>query len=85
MTSRTVVQEARDHTSNIKVVGLGHVGLPTALGFDELGWNVIGADCTQAKVEMLQNGHSPFFEPGMQELLSKHLGNPRLRFTARQR
>ncbi len=82
MTSRTVVQEARNHTSTITVVGLGHVGLPTALGFAELGWNVIGADCTQDKVEMLQNGHSPFFEPGMQELLSKHLGNPRLRFTA---
>jgi UDP-N-acetyl-D-mannosaminuronate dehydrogenase len=28
----------------IAVLGLGHVGLPTALGFVEMGWEVIGAD-----------------------------------------
>ena len=57
----------------ITVLGLGHVGLPTALGFAELGWKVVCADSDPAKVAMIQQGHCPFFEPGLQEMLVKHL------------
>ncbi len=62
----------------IAVFGMGHVGLPTALGFAELGWNVIGADNDASKITRLKNGECHFFEPGMQELLSVHLNG---RFT----
>ena len=63
----------------LSVLGLGHVGLPTALGFAELGWNVIGADDDLDKTRMLSAGQTPFYEPGIRELLEKHLASGRFR------
>ena len=40
----------------IAVLGLGHVGLPTALGLADLGWRVVGADDDSAKVEGICRG-----------------------------
>ena len=60
----------------IAVIGLGHVGLPTALGLAELGWEVIGADDDREKVARISRGEVPFYEPGLQELLLKHLHRP---------
>lgn len=57
----------------IAVIGLGHVGLPTALGLAELGWNVIGADDDREKTALIGRGEMPFYEPGLEELLRKHL------------
>ncbi len=59
----------------IAVLGMGHVGLPTALGLAELGWQVVGADDDSQKVALLRAGEAPFYEPGLQELLSKHLAS----------
>lgn len=59
----------------IAVLGMGHVGLPTALGLAELGWDVIGADDDAQKIKVLQTGKVTFYEPEMQSLLSKHLGS----------
>ncbi len=77
--------EASDHIPaghfTITVLGLGHIGLPTALGFAELGWSVVGADTDTAKVALIKQGQSPFFEPGLQELLLKHSNNRKLAFT----
>jgi len=61
----------------ITVMGLGHVGLPMALGLAELGWPTIGADEDSKKVASLSSGKSPFYEPGLQDLLSRHLNNGR--------
>src|SRR5512146_334031 len=61
----------------IAVLGMGHVGLPTALGFAELGWKVVGADQDADKIRQLEDGSSPFFEPGLQALLNKHLASGR--------
>src|SRR5512135_868737 len=58
----------------IAVLGMGHVGLPTALGLAELGWQVIGADDDASKVKVLQDGKVTFYEPEMQPLLTRHLG-----------
>ncbi|MBI4464696.1 MAG: UDP-glucose/GDP-mannose dehydrogenase family protein [Acidobacteria bacterium] len=63
--------------NRICVLGLGHVGLPTALGLAELGWNVIGVDSDVAKTRLVRAGQIPFYEPGLQELLCKHLGTGR--------
>jgi UDPglucose 6-dehydrogenase len=65
----------------ISVLGLGHVGLPTALGFAELGCEVIGADDDAGKVALLRSGEATFFEPGLQPLLTKHLETGRFRLT----
>ena len=62
------------------VIGLGYVGLPSAAGFAELGFSVIGTDSNREKLETLHEGRSPLYEPGLQELLDKHTATGRLRF-----
>lgn len=57
----------------IAVLGMGHVGLPTALGLAELGWEVIGADSNPDTIASLKAGKAWFYEPDLQPLLSKHL------------
>src|SRR5207249_2737746 len=57
----------------IAVLGLGHVGLPTALGFAELGWDVVGADDDPEKAARIAAGRLPFFEPQLDKLLRKQL------------
>jgi UDPglucose 6-dehydrogenase len=47
----------------------------------ELGFEVIGLDVDQSKIHLLNGGEVPFYEPGLPELLRKHVGSPRLRFT----
>jgi UDPglucose 6-dehydrogenase len=47
----------------------------------ELGYEVIGLDVDQAKIDALRAGKIPFFEPGLPELLAKHIDSGRLRFT----
>ncbi|MCH7484082.1 MAG: hypothetical protein IIA90_02915, partial [Chloroflexi bacterium] len=54
------------------VIGLGYVGLPSAAGFAELGFSVIGTDSDPEKLKTLHEGRSPLYEPGLQELLDKH-------------
>lgn len=75
------VNKVLAHDSKIAVIGVGHVGLPTALGLAELGWNVIGADQDGEKIRQLKEGHSPFYEPSMQKLLTKHLASGHLTVT----
>lgn len=57
----------------IAVLGMGHVGLPTALGMAELGWDVIGADSSAKTIDILKSGKSWFYEPDLEALLRKHL------------
>ena len=54
----------------IAVLGLGHVGLPTALGLAELGWPIIGADSDVDKVREIAAGEVPFYEAGLKESLT---------------
>ena len=72
--------ESRDLT--LGVLGLGHVGLPTALGLAELGWTVVGADDDQDKARRLSQGQATFYEPGLEELLRRHLESGRFRVAA---
>jgi UDPglucose 6-dehydrogenase len=58
-------------------IGLGHIGLLTALGLTELGHRVIGADNDRCKVGSICAGNQVFFEPGLAELLTKHLQSGR--------
>jgi UDPglucose 6-dehydrogenase len=65
--------------SRIGVFGAGYVGLVTAACLAELGHEVVVRDVVQEKVERLQRGEVPIFEPGLDELIAKNEG--RLRFT----
>ncbi len=65
----------------IAVVGTGYVGLVSAACFAELGHEVFGVDIDAAKVEMLKQGVSPIYEPGLEELLQRNLKAKRITFT----
>lgn len=69
-----VLEQVRSRQATIAVLGMGHVGLPTALGLAEMGWKVLGADSSTTLVQQLRAGQLPFYEPGLQELFAKHLG-----------
>ncbi len=65
----------------ISVIGTGYVGLATATVFAELGNEVIGADIDKDKIEKLNNGIMPIFEPGIKELVERNIKEKRLSFT----
>ncbi len=77
MTIDSTPQEIKMGEATITVLGMGHIGLPTALGLADLGWKVIGADADSRKVGLIRGGDPIFFEPGLKDLLSKHLQNGR--------
>lgn len=68
-------------TMRVSVFGTGYLGATHAAGMAELGHDVIGVDVDPDKVARLSRGDVPFFEPGLPELLSKHVKSGRLRFT----
>lgn len=70
-----LVRRIRNKQEKIAVVGMGHVGLPTALGLAGMGWTVLGADCSSGLVAALRSGRTPFYEPGLDLLLREHLGH----------
>jgi UDPglucose 6-dehydrogenase len=65
----------------LTVIGTGYLGATHAVCMAELGFEVLGLDVLPEKVEALQSGTVPFFEPGLPELLTKNLESGRLRFT----
>lgn len=67
----------------VSVIGSGHVGLVTGVCFAEKGHEILCVDHDTEKLARLKKGESPFYEPGMNELLQKHLASKRLQFSNR--
>ncbi len=65
----------------VLVIGSGYVGLVAATCFAEAGHRILGVDVDAAKVATLSRGESPIFEPGLDDLLKKHLASGALRFS----
>lgn len=65
----------------LTVFGLGYLGLTHALCMAELGHEVLGVEVDPKRVAKLEVGEVPFFEPGLAELLRKHLESGRLTIT----
>ena len=65
----------------LSVIGTGYLGATHAVCMVELGYDVIGLDVDEEKIERLAKGEVPFFEPGLPELLTKHSSSGKLRFT----
>ncbi len=66
---------------NISVVGTGYVGLVTGTCFADLGVNCTCIDNDKSKIDMLNKGKIPIYEPGLEELVLKNVKEERLSFT----
>ena len=63
------------------VIGTGYLGATHAVAMAELGHEVLGVDVDRAKIDKLAAGEVPFHEPGLPELLRKHVATGAVRFT----
>jgi UDPglucose 6-dehydrogenase len=66
---------------HISVIGTGYVGLVTGACFAEFGVNVTCMDNDPGRIEKLEKGEVPFYEPGITELVAKGIREGRLSFT----
>ena len=66
---------------NVTIFGTGYVGLVTGTCLAEMGNDVVCVDVDAAKVERLNRGEIPIFEPGLDELVEANRAAGRLRFT----
>ena len=57
----------------LAVVGTGYVGLVTGVTLSEIGHHVTCIDIDEAKIEIMRNGISPIYEPGLSELMRKNI------------
>ena len=66
----------------LSVVGCGHLGAVHAACMAEIGHDVLGVDIDEGKIALLNSGKAWFHEPGLDEMLVRHVASGRLRFTA---
>lgn len=66
---------------NVTIIGTGFVGLPMAAALSEVGNNVICLDTDAKKIEKLQKGIMPIYEPGLEPMVKKNVEAGRLEFT----
>jgi len=63
------------------MIGAGYVGLVSAVCFSEFGWTVSCVDNDPEKIDRLNGGQVPIYEPGLEELLHRNAAKGRIRFT----
>ena len=63
------------------MIGTGYVGLVSGVCFSDLGNDVICVDKDKNKINLLQTGKIPIYEPGLSELVVKNFKNKRLSFS----
>ena len=66
----------------ICVIGTGYVGLVTGACFSDLGNQVVCLEIAQEKIERLERGEMPIYEPGLEEVVARNVAAKRLTFTA---
>ncbi|ADE39916.1 Predicted UDP-glucose 6-dehydrogenase [Candidatus Puniceispirillum marinum IMCC1322] len=70
-----------DGLLRIAVIGTGYVGLVSGACFSEFGFSVTCVDNDQAKIDLIQNGTMPIYEPGLEDLVARNVAASRLHFT----
>ena len=65
----------------LSVIGCGYLGATHAACMSSLGFQVVGIDTDQGKVDLLSSGNLPFYEPGLDSLLASEIKTGRLTFT----
>ena len=62
-------ERARDGNLTVGIIGLGYVGLPTAIGFHDAGFNVWGVDISDRTVRMILAGENPTGDPDVNDII----------------
>lgn len=65
----------------LSVIGCGYLGAVHAAAMASIGHEVVGIDVDERKIAALSKGEAPFFEPGLQEILTEGIASGKLRFT----
>lgn len=65
----------------LSVIGCGYLGAVHAAAMASIGHDVVGIDVDERKIAALSKGEAPFFEPGLQDILSEGIASGKLRFT----
>src|SRR5260370_28833277 len=67
---------------DLAIIGSGYVGLVTGACLADVGHNVVCVDNDLQKIEVLQGGRVPIYEPGLEEVIHRNVSAHRLRFTS---
>ena len=65
----TLATKTSDGTLSVCIIGLGYVGLPTAIGFHDAGFEVWGVDVSQRTVDMVRAGENPTGDPDVDDIV----------------
>jgi len=83
MTDSEIIDTIQSGSLNICVVGIGRIGLPTALSFANSGFSTIGVDINEKLVEMINSGNFPLKdEPGYDTIFDKVINEKKFRATS---
>ncbi|MFW6237926.1 MAG: UDP-glucose dehydrogenase family protein [Halanaerobiales bacterium] len=69
------------YKNKISIIGTGYVGLVAGVCLADFGNTIINVDIDEEKIEQLQNGGVPIYEPGLEDLLERNVEEGRISFT----
>ena len=67
---------------HLAIIGTGYVGLVAGAGFSDFGNDVVCADVDQSKIDRLNRGEVPIYEPGLDALIERNKKAGRISFTS---
>ena len=73
-----LLQRAKEKDLTVTILGMGYIGLPTAIAFAKAGFTVKGFDVNKKVIETLRAGHIHIVEPSLQEAFEEALKSGRL-------